>query len=69
MSEIKIQEFDCQNGKEVIRIANDAELVQIENDIKAAQLEKKKLDELNNQRQSVLQRLQITEQEAKVLLG
>jgi hypothetical protein len=69
MSKPQIKEYNCETGIETIRDATDAEVTQIELDAANAQTKKAEAAIKEAQRQALLDRLGITSEEAKILLG
>jgi hypothetical protein len=66
-SQIKI--VNCTTGEEIIRDANAEELAQIELDATNAAAAQAEAEAKAAQRQALLTRLGITEEEARILLG
>jgi hypothetical protein len=66
-NQIKI--FNCETGEEFIREATQEELKQLELDAQRAQEIQDEAAVKAAQRQAILDRLGITDQEAKLLLG
>ncbi len=69
MTKIQVKEYNCETQEEIIRDATNAEIAQIakdkaEEDARLAEAEAKEA-----QRQALLNRLGITSEEAKILLG
>jgi hypothetical protein len=66
---IKIKEVNCETGEEIVRDATDAEIAQIEIN-KAKQITAQAEAEAREaERQAILDRLGLTADEAKLLLG
>jgi hypothetical protein len=65
----QVKIVNCTTGEEIVRDANAEEIAQMELD--AANVEAKKQAEAQAaaQRQAILSRLGITEEEARILLG
>ncbi len=68
MSKPQIKIYDCITG-EVVRDATDAEIAQIELDAANEAKRKAEAEAKAAQRQALLSRLGITEEEARILLG
>jgi hypothetical protein len=66
---IQIKEVNCTTGEEIVRDANAEELAQIEIDAVNAEARKQAEASKAAQRQALLSRLGITEEEARILLG
>jgi len=66
-SQIKI--VNCTTGEEIVRDANAEELAQIELDAANATARQAEATAKAAQRQALLTRLGITEEEARILLG
>lgn len=69
MNKLQIKEFNCETGQEIIRDANAQELAQIEIDAANALKEKAEAEAKETARQAILDRLGLTADEAKLLLG
>ena len=69
MSKPQIKEYNCETGEEIVRDATDAEIAQIELDVANAVARKAAEEAKAAQRQALLTRLGITEEEARILLG
>jgi len=67
LPQIKI--VNAETGEEIIRDANEQELAQFEIDAANEIARKQAIDERIAQRQAILNRLGITEEEARILLG
>lgn len=65
----QIRIFNCETGEEIVRDMNEDELAQLETDKKQALKEKKAQEAKAAQKAALLERLGITEDEAKLLLG
>lgn len=65
----QIKIFNCETGKEIIRDMNEEELAQLEKDKKEFLKSKKEAEAKAAARQSILDRLGLTEDEARLLLG
>jgi hypothetical protein len=65
----QIKIFNCETGEEIIRDATAEEIAQMEIDIEASQAKKAAHAEKENQRQTILDRLGLTADEAALLLS
>ena len=68
-SKPQIKIVNVETGEEIIRDANEQELAQIEIDTANAATRKAEAEAKATQRQALLSRLGITEEEARILLG
>ena len=68
-SKIQIQEFNCTTGEEIVRDATAEEISQMELDAANDAAAKAEVQAKAAQRQALLNRLGITEEEARILLG
>jgi hypothetical protein len=66
---IQIKEVNCTTGEEIVRDANAEEIAQMELDAAVAAARQAEADAKAAQRQALLTRLGITEEEARILLG
>ena len=66
---IKIKEVNCTTGEEIVRDATAEEIAQIELDAVNDLARKAEAEAKAAQRQALLNRLGITEEEARILLG
>jgi hypothetical protein len=66
---IQIKEVNCTTGEEIVRDATDAEITQMELDAANEAAAKAEAESKAAQRQALLNRLGITEEEARILLG
>jgi len=66
---IQIKEVNCTTGEEIVRDATAEEIAQMEIDAANAEARKQAEAQAAAQRQALLTRLGITEEEAKILLG
>ena len=66
---IKIKEVNCTTGEEIVRDATAEEISQMELDAANDAARKAKIEAKAAQRQALLNRLGITEEEARILLG
>ena len=69
MGKMQIKEFNCEIGEEIVRDATAEEIAQIKKDEQESANFKAEADAKAAQRQAVLNRLGITEEEARILLG
>jgi hypothetical protein len=65
----QVKIVNCETGEEIIRDANAEELAQIELDATNAAAKQAEATAKAAQRQALLNRLGITEEEARILLG
>lgn len=68
-SKPQVKEFNCETGEEIVRDATAEEIAQIELDAANALARKAAAEAKAAQRQALLSRLGITEEEARILLG
>jgi hypothetical protein len=68
-SKIQIQEFNCTTGEEIVRDATAEEISQMELDAANDAAAKAEAEAKEAQRQAVLDRLGLTADEAKLILG
>ena len=68
-SKLQVKIVNAETGQEIIRDANDAEITQMELDAINAAAKLAEADAKAAQRQAILNRLGITEEEARILLG
>jgi len=68
-SKPQVKEFNCETGEEIVRDATAEEIAQIELDAANALARKAEAEAKEAQRQALLSRLGITEEEARILLG
>lgn len=68
-SKPQIKEVNCTTGEEIVRDATIEEIAQIELDAANAEAMKQAEAQAAAQRQALLIRLGITEEEARILLG
>jgi hypothetical protein len=66
---IQIKEVNCTTGEEIVRDANAEEIAQMELDATNAAAKQAEATAKAAQRQALLTRLGITEEEARILLG
>jgi myo-inositol-hexaphosphate 3-phosphohydrolase len=69
MTKPQIKEYNCETGFETVRDASDTEIAQIAIDAENAAIRKAEAEAKEAQRQALLDRLGITSEEAKILLG
>jgi hypothetical protein len=69
MSRPKVKLVDAQTGEEIIREMNDTEFSQYQSDQAKFAAEEAKAAEAAAKRQALLDKLGITEDEARLLLG
>ena len=69
MTKPQIKEYNCETGEEIIRDANAEEIAQMELDAANAAAKQAEAATKAAQRQALLNRLGITEEEARILLG
>jgi hypothetical protein len=65
----QIKIFDCTTGEEIVRDANAEEIAQMKIDADSAIAEKAEADAKETQRQAILDRLGLTADELKTILG
>jgi hypothetical protein len=68
-SKPQVKIVNCETGEEVIRDATAQEIAQMEIDAADAQLLKSEMQAKATQRQAILDRLGLTADEAKLILG
>lgn len=66
---LQIKIVDCETGEEMIRDMTKDELAQVEIDKKEALAQNKEMEAKAAARQAILDRLGLTEEEARLLLG
>ncbi len=69
MTKPQIKEYNCETGEEIIRDATDEEIAQLKIDAETAAAEKAKTEAKAAEKQAILDRLGLTADEAKLLLG
>ena len=69
MTKPQIKEYNCETGEEIIRDATDAEIAQMEIDASNAVARKAEEEAKAAQKSALLDKLGITEDEAKLLLS
>jgi hypothetical protein len=65
----QIKEYNCETQEEIIRDATAVEIAQMAIDAENAAIRKAEVEAKAAQRQALLDRLGITSEEAKILLG
>jgi hypothetical protein len=65
----QIKIVNCETGEEIVREATAAEIAQMKIDADSAIAEKAEADAKETQRQAILDRLGLTADEAKLILG
>jgi len=65
----QIKEYNCETGQEITRDATAAEIKQFEKDAIEATHKKAEAEARESQRQAILDRLGLTADEAKLILG
>jgi len=68
-SKIQVKEFNCETGEEIVRDATAEEIAQMEIDRANAKAAKIEAEAKEAQRQAILDRLGLTADEAKLILG
>jgi len=68
-SKLQIKEFNCETGEEIVRDATAEEIAQIELDAAQAKARQAEIETKAVEKQALLDRLGITADEAKLLLG
>jgi hypothetical protein len=68
-AKLKVKEFNCETGEEIIREATAEEIAQIESDAINAKTAKAEAEAKATARQAILDRLGLTADEAAILLG
>ncbi len=69
MTKPQIKEYNCETQKEIVRDATAEEIAQMKIDAETAIANKVEREAKVAQRQALLSRLGITEEEARILLG
>jgi len=69
MTKPQIKEYNCETQKEIIRDATDAEIAQMEIDAANAVVAKAEAEAKAAQKAALLERLGISEDEARLLLS
>lgn len=69
MTKPQIKEFNCETGEEIVRDATAQEIAQIKIDAENALVRKAQAEAKEAARQAILDRLGLTADEAKLLLG
>jgi hypothetical protein len=68
-SKLQIKEFNCETGEEIVRDATAEEIAQIELDAAQAKARQAEIEAKAAEKQALLDRLGISADEAKLLLG
>lgn len=68
-SKLQIKEVNCTTGEEIVRDATAEEIAQMEIDADNAAARKAEADTKEAQRQVILDRLGLTSEEARLILG
>ena len=69
MSKLQVKEFNCETGEEIVRDATADEIAQMKLDAAEAAARKAEAEARAAQKQALLDKLGITADEAKLLLG
>ena len=69
MSKPQIKEYNCETGEEIVRDATNAEIAQMELDAADAAARKAEAEAKAAEKQAILDRLGLTADEAKLLIG
>jgi hypothetical protein len=69
MAKSKVKIFDCESGEEIVREATAEEIAQMELDAASYVAYKAKLEADAIQKQAILDRIGLTADEIKLLLG
>ena len=69
MTKPQIKEYNCETGEEIIRDATAKEIAELENEYSIAAAAKTEAEAQEAQRQAILDRLGLTADEAKLILG
>jgi hypothetical protein len=69
MTKPQVKEFNCETGEEIVRDATDQEIAILEATYEEAKKHKELSQAYATERQAILDRLGITSEEAKILLG
>ena len=69
MNKPQIKEYNCETQEEITRDATAAEIAQIKIDADNAKAKKAEAEAKETQRQAILDRLGLTADEAKLILG
>ena len=68
-SKLQVKEVNCESGEEIVRDASAEEIAQIKLDADNAAAKKAEAEAKETQRQAILDRLGLTADEAKLILG
>jgi hypothetical protein len=66
---IQIKEVNCTTGEEIVRDATDAEIAQMELDAAEAAARKAEIEAKAAEKQAILDRIGLTADELKMILG
>jgi hypothetical protein len=69
MTKPQIKEYNCETGEEIIRDATNAEIAQLQNEYSITTAAKIEAEAKAAEKQALLDKLGITADEAKLLLG
>jgi hypothetical protein len=69
MTKPQVKEFNCETGEEIVRDATAQEISQMKIDAENAIARKAELESKEAARQAILDRLGLTADEAKLILG
>jgi len=69
MTKPQIKEYNCETQEEIVRDATDAEIAQMELDAANEAAKKAEAETKAAQRQAILDRLGLSQEEANILLG
>ena len=69
MTKPQVKEFNCETGEEIIRDATASEIAQIKKDVESALAKKAEAEAKAAQKAALLERLGISEDEARLLLS
>jgi hypothetical protein len=68
-SKLQVKEFNCETGVEIVRDATTEEIAQMELDAANSAAAKIEAEARQAQRQAILDRLGLTSDEARLILG
>jgi hypothetical protein len=69
MTKPQVKEYNCETGEEIVRDATSAEIAQIKLDAANEAIRKEEAEAKAAQRQAILDRIGLTADEAKLILG
>ena len=69
MSKPQIKEYNCETGEEIVRDANAEEIAQMAKDKAEADARKAKAEAKENAKATILDRIGLTADELKTILG